>query len=104
MLLFLFVGVLLGFARYNTRPWWRAVALSGLAQVAAGTFFASGGTLDNPAGDGFITMYLRQISHDGPLVTWGLVGAAIFAWVVPAVLLVRAAYTHAPEGEYGDGI
>ena len=89
-MLFAFVGIALGYLKFNTAAWWRALTLAILLQQVVALLFSAHGSLADPAGDGLITRYVRQASGDGIEVALMALPVIAFAWALPLFWLWRA--------------
>ncbi len=76
----IFIAILLiaGLATKQPRRYWLHAGAAVAAQFVLGLLLAGYGTLENPAGDGIITRWVRAATNDGPLMGfWALIVIAL---------------------------
>ena len=92
MTVLIVVFFFLGLYRYKSPAYWpefsKATTYLVVASAVAQVFFAAGGTLENPVGDGIITARIRQATNDGIIA--GLMAIPVLASVyVPFFVFLR---------------
>jgi len=60
-----------------------------LTQFTLGLLLAGGGTLEEPAGDGIITHWVRVATNDGPAMGAYALGVIALAWGLPLLIVSR---------------
>lgn len=73
--------------KYRDAAYWKRAVPAIVVLWAMQLLAAGGGTLEDPTGDGVLTRWVRQATHDGALVAvWGLgvlvLGYGVTFWLV----------------------
>ncbi len=81
--------IALGFFPKQEKRYWIFAASAIATQFIAQMLFSAGGTLENQAGDGYITAVLRQATNDDARVLWVFPFALGLGWGLPIYLIYK---------------
>jgi hypothetical protein len=96
MVIITFLTFLLGIIRYRYWAYWKWALILLAWQFIGSIFFAGGGTLENPAGDGIIAHQIRLATNDGPgMAVFGVLFLIVFYGGV--IWLIRRMYLAVKE-------
>ena len=86
-MLFLLIVIALGFFPKQEKRYWVYAASAIALQTIAQLLFSAGGTVEDSAGDGYITAMVRQSTKSEIEVLWIFPIAMIFGWGIPIYLI-----------------
>jgi hypothetical protein len=85
----LVIAIIVGLIGKQKERFWKYSMFAFAIQLATGFLMSGGGTLENPAGDGLVTQFVRNAANDGPVMAiYGLFVIGL-GWVIPLGLLFR---------------
>jgi hypothetical protein len=88
-MLFLLIVIALGFFPKQEKRYWVYAASAIALQTIAQLLFSAGGTVEDSAGDGYITAMVRQSTKSDVEVLWIFPFAMILMWVIPIYLIYK---------------
>ena len=83
------IAIVIGLSTKQEEKFWKYVVFAIATQLLTDLLFSGRGTLQNPAGDGLITQFVRSFSNDGPIMASMIIPALLFGWGLPIFLIYR---------------